>query len=308
MKKDFSHIKRIDIEIQSFCNRKCAWCPNNTIDRSFYKILPDFMFTKLLKELKEYDFNKNNDAELTFLGFQEIFFNPILLKKRINEVRQYFKTININLNTNGDFLTKNSLMNLNVNVINVMDYDCKGVQYWTNKLLNLSCTNLIVQNNDIKAKFNNIWIRVTCNWPKHAGLENRGGYFSKDNLTNLKWKNDMCLRVVPCPEPVYNINISYNGSVTPCCHIRFDDVKHEQYILGNLSNSSLYDIIFGEKMINFQKQITSLNYENYPMPCKNCQKIRSSYFTDAPNHFIWDGKKYFKIQKEYYEKSKINRN
>ena len=53
MRRDLSHIRRIDIEIQSYCNRQCDWCPNKFLDRTFKEEMSDNTYSTLLKQLKE---------------------------------------------------------------------------------------------------------------------------------------------------------------------------------------------------------------------------------------------------------------
>lgn len=302
MKKDLSHIRRIDIEIQSFCNRSCAWCPNADIDRKFYQILPDEIFTKLLYELKELNFGIYPYSSFSLLGFQEIFFNPFLLRRRVDEIRQYFPNIAITLHTNGDYLNEKSLLDLKVNKLHIMDYDCKGKEYWKNKLKQLHCQSIQynINTDRLSAIYNQILITVRLNWPHHTPLENRGGFLKKEKLLNLQWKNNMSIRTIPCPEPTYFINIEYDGSVSPCCHIRSDIKEHQQYILGNLKEQSLKDIYYGDKAKIFREVMSSSNYNNYYNACQYCQKTRNEILTGSPNGWEWNKKKYAKPQ--------INRN
>ena len=45
-----SHIRRVDIEFHSYCNRLCEWCPNKTLRRDFDDIeMQDELYTKILK-------------------------------------------------------------------------------------------------------------------------------------------------------------------------------------------------------------------------------------------------------------------
>lgn len=86
-------------------------------------------------------------------------------------------------------------------------------------------------------------IKISLNWTEHIELEDRGGTLNKNNTNlNLKWKNNLNLREVPCFEPNYYINIYHDGSVMPCCHLRSDNSNHKEFIMGNLKNNSIIDI------------------------------------------------------------------
>lgn len=64
--------KKVEIEIQSYCNRKCGWCPNIEIDRSFYHEMPEHIFLKILKELKDAGFaDGEGQAMISFSRYNE---------------------------------------------------------------------------------------------------------------------------------------------------------------------------------------------------------------------------------------------
>ena len=150
MEKNLEHIRRVDIELQSFCNRKCDWCPNKTFDRTFKKEMTDEMFSKILYQLNESGFGKkalqghairNSDDMLpvdtpiiSFIGYQECFSNIDLLKRRVNEAREVLDDrICFVISSNGDLITKESLENLLLTNIAIQDYDNKGLDYWLQK-------------------------------------------------------------------------------------------------------------------------------------------------------------------------------
>ena len=41
------NLRLLEIELFSYCNRKCKWCPNKEIDRTFYKELDIQIFENL---------------------------------------------------------------------------------------------------------------------------------------------------------------------------------------------------------------------------------------------------------------------
>jgi len=124
---------------------------------------------------------------------------------------------------------------------------------------------------------------------------------SDESLRELKWKNNREKRIVPCPEPTYFINITYDGYVMPCCHLRADIPEHQEFILGNVKDDTLEDIYYSDKAKKFRERLTVENGD-YPEPCKYCQKIRGLKCSKAPNGFDWLGKRYQgnKINEKYY--------
>lgn len=284
-----SEIYRVDIEFHSKCNRKCPWCPNSSIDRmSKDEIFDKDLFIKLITDLYNNNFGKKSSygsnfaqAVISFIGYQEPFLQPELLKEYVSIVKNIFYDRNICLlvNSNGDYFSEENLDNLNLSLVNIMDYDCKGKKYWEEKLKANKCAIIESSPNYIVAIHNHVnSVQVFLDWPKQHALEDKGGLLDPNTLSSYQWKNNRDVRKVPCPEPSYYINIYHNGDVTPCCHIRPDAELHQDYILGNLYDNSIVDIFYGEKASSFRKKMSSWQFENYPKPCQFCQKTRDQQF------------------------------
>lgn len=325
MTRSLAHIRRVDIEYQSFCNRKCDWCPNKTLLRDKSIKMSDELYTNILHQLKESHFGEDDipfsgiegmkgalsqgTARLSFLGYQEPLSCPDLFKRRVKEAYDTLSgRVRIVSNTNGDYLNKESLENLMLTNLAIMDYDNKGKDYWMNKLKELDILPIDFDEktetiNAIHRYVNSV--SVSCNWSKHDELQNRGGYFKQGDLPQYKWKLDMRPRTIPCPEAEYYINISYDGSVMPCCHMRPDNPEHQQYILGNVNEQSIVDIYYSQKAEEFREKMRHENGD-FPEPCKYCQKIREENCTGSPSGWNYMGLEYYrKIKKEEAEKKEV---
>ena len=287
-----SHIIRVDIEFHSFCNRKCNWCPNQTLDRTSTDTFLDIdIFKKILKELYDNNFgtracgvNGKNGSCITLIGYQEPLSAPQELKKYIQCIKEVFhdRNVKIGTNSNGDYFSKESILGLNLTTLNIQDYDCKGSKYWKEKLKEANC--LVINETDIElhAIHKNIGlITVKLNWINNSELENRGGYFTSEDILNspYSWKNMNERRTYPCADPMYYINIYHTGDVTPCCHIRPDNPKHQDFILGNIYNENLIDIFYSKKALEIREIMNKESYELYLEPCQYCQKMRPANFT-----------------------------
>lgn len=73
----------------------------------------------------------------------------------------------------------------------------------------------------------------------------------------------------------FNLTIDYQGNVMPCCHMRSDNIQHQDFILGNLNNSSLVDIYTSNKFLELKDNLLN---SSFPSVCKNCQKTRIENF------------------------------
>lgn len=311
-----SHIKRVDIEFHSYCNRRCEWCPNITLERDGKDIImDDLLFTKIIKELCDNNFGKPNLITLnsfttplsrrdsksifSFIGYQEPFSSPELFKKRVNYVYDNLPTnVQITASTNGDFLKKEHLDELALTTLIIMDYDNRGMEYWENRLKELDI--LVIEKDLVNETLIGVHryvggIRVQCNWSKHWKLENRGGFFKKEDLPNMNWLGDMDERNFVCYEPSEYLTISYNGEIMPCCHTRGDNPLHKDYIMGNVKNNTIAEIINSNKYIDFKTNLLKNNVE-HPQSCKYCQKSR-------PENIIknnsWDNFREFWFKKSF---------
>jgi len=273
-------IRLIEIEIHSKCNRKCSWCPNSIIDRSFYEEMDESIYLSLLNQLKREEYGNT----ISYSRYNEPMLNIKLLKTRTSQAKILLPNCKLVTNTNGDFLFEDSLKNLSINELSIMDYDCNGLDKAIKKLI--SC-NIVIDSINypiIKAHYDNITILYYVDWTKHVELENRGGFFNNEELyANVKWKNINEKRDYPCNEPMFFVGIDYNGNTTPCCNIRSDNINHKEAIMGDVKSSTLYDIINSDKAMGFKKTMSLGNYSEYPSSCAFCHKGEGRYTKDSPS-------------------------
>ena len=223
------NIRLVEIETHSYCNRKCNWCPNEFIDRNRYEEMDTDLYAKILTNLKKYNFG----GVISYSRYNEPMAYPSFFKEKVSLARKILPTIKLVSNTNGDFLSRENLEDLDIDELTIMDYDCIGVKRAMKKLLDLGISIEKIKENFIHGKFKSMNILYYVDWPKHANVEDRGGslkQYSKEK------------REKPCYEPTHFMGIDYNANVMPCCHMRSDNPEHREYILGNLNENSIYEI------------------------------------------------------------------
>lgn len=275
-----SYVRLVEIEIHSYCNRKCAWCPNAKIDRSKFIELPEGLYLKTLEELKGLNFS----GTLSFSRYNEPMSKATLLKERLNQAKEILPASRRVCNTNGDYLEWNKLNGLPIDELTIMDYDCIGLQNCLDRLRDMHARIVSINYPYVQAQHGDIAIIYFVDWPTNALLTDRGGFFRFDiyNKGNkMKLLNGQ-IRNIPCLEPKYFIGIDYNGDVTPCCQIRGDNPEHRKYILGNLNESPLEEIFSSRKAKKFIRMLKSNHYERYPPTCKMCSKNPGRYTRDNP--------------------------
>ena len=299
MEKDLSKVKKIEIEIFSRCNRKCNWCPNVAFDR-FTEDIPmsENCYLQFLEDLKAVNYK----GEISFSRYNEPTQNHVLLKKRVSQAREYLPKCRLLCNTNGDYLRKpwgkEILDGLQLDEINIMDYDCKGIDHGYELFEKLGIE--VRSKKGVGGKYQHAHkllgsygpiklIHYYADWPKHHPLENRGGFFTdlatgklgevtanygdkETRGTVMKWKGGGKRRKSPCSMPTKNMCVDFNGVVNPCCHIRSDNPRHKEFGMGNINEESIVDIYHNEKATEFRNLLASNDWENYPEPCKLCTK------------------------------------
>lgn len=258
-----SQFRLIEIELFSYCNRKCDWCPNKEIDRTKFYGMEIDIFYNLLNEIK----NNNYKGPITFSRYNEPMSYIDLFKTRLEEIKKMLPDNKLITNTNGDFITKENLDGLLIDELTIMDYDQKGIDWCKNKLISVGAEIIKIEKNYIYAQREEMKILYYTNWQDFRVISDRGG-FLKD-LSSIVRTNE-------CNEPKYFIGINYDGTISPCCNIRNDIENHKEYILGDLHENSLKDILNNNKSLMFRTMCSNGNFRE-DSPCYRCNNSGGRY-------------------------------
>lgn len=261
---DIEKIRLVEIELFSYCNRACDWCPNREIDRKkVNKEIDDNIFFALLESLKK---NKYKNP-ITFSRYNEPLAYDKILKKRISTIKKYLPNNKMITNTNGDFLNNEVLNGLEIDELTVMDYDDLGIEGCREKL-QLVGAEIINENYPyIYAKRKNMEILYFIDWKKNRLITDRGGILKE---LSIKKRTKICL------EPSYFVGINYDGTVSPCCNIRNDIESNKKYIIGDLHDNSLEEILNNNKAFSFRKSCMNGVFEENG-PCYYCENNGGRY-------------------------------
>lgn len=240
-----SQLRLIELELFSFCNRTCNFCPNHYIDRlSDNKILDINIFKNLIQELKE----NNYKGVISFSRYCEPFAFRDILEARIMYIRKHLPDVKLVSNTNGDY----DWEGIDLDELTIMDYDIK-----------LPKEELGVYNRSSKP--------FIVRKMRLGKINNRGG------ALGIRKK---FIRDFPCYEPSYFVGIDFNGSVNPCCNIRSDIKIHKSYVSGTLKTHTLEEILNFESTKKFRSNVKSCKFDNI---CVSCSKRAGRYTSDKPS-------------------------
>ena len=270
-KISFDKIRLVEIEIFSYCNRRCWFCPNSFIDRNSENILMDEnVYLKMLNDLKSINFS----GMISWSRYNEPLSHREVFLTRLKQTKELLTNATLHTNTNGDYLTKDYLDDI---------YDA-GL-----RSLNIQCylkEDEEFNTENIKQKIENMAHKlelkyfVTCDTFHRYEVEfeykvrmnlkmyardfrvdgnNRGG-----SLKIIESK----IRNAPCFLPCTDIYIDYNGKVMPCCNFRSDIKEHQKFILGDVNANSILNIFNNKKAQNLRKILSRAKIEFHP--CNEC--------------------------------------
>jgi len=261
-----SDLAMVEIEVHSFCNRKCWFCPNSFIDRTGdAKLLPPEVYTAILQDLAEAGWA----GKLSFGRYNEPFGHPCFYD-RLSEARRVLPKAKLHTNSNGDYLTPDTLDRARaagLQSLHLQLYHAKG------KPVTWGSARAILES---KAR-----------WPKLNWVEQQGHLgpcfdteygdmhihamardFSQNGTNRCgldvsgKWE-----RTRPCEEPRVHLYVDFTGDMMPCCNLRHD--YHPDYILGRISQrGDMARIFASKKAVAFREAVQGTPL---PEPCIGCR-------------------------------------
>ena len=256
--------KKLRIEINSDCNRKCVFCPRGTDVTRWKnptekrkKMIEKYMETDDVISILDQNMTQGFRAQV---GFD--FYNEATLDDRLLYFCEHTKKLGAPLEivTNGD---------------NLIDDET-----YTKKLFSLADFVVIslydYKDYDGRKKLIDKWQRYLFGLGIDRGYQLAGDYFTFGNRAGLVDRRDKFMdkaeldQQVPikanCKKVHSKMNIRYDGEVALCC-----EDSHIRYSLGNVLESSLRDVWYGEKMQEATKLLAAGNRAAIA-PCSKCVK------------------------------------
>ena len=239
--KDKHFFNLVYLEISTYCNRKCSYCPNK-----YYDTPKEFMSWELIKHIVE---------ELKLLNYSGAIsyclYNEPLFDNRLKEIVQY---INKNLPnsiqllvSNGDLLTLDNakeLLNSGINKFIITVHD----ENPSKNLNRLKPIKMLLKEKMILKTSSELYI------------QNRGGLIEVQEHKKFDYFQNKC-------QHINKLNITKDGYIILCCN---DYLK--KYVMGNIKEQSLKDIwnSYNNLRINIlEKNIIELDI------CKKCLNVNN---------------------------------
>ncbi|KKR03064.1 MAG: Radical SAM domain protein [Microgenomates group bacterium GW2011_GWB1_40_9] len=251
----------IVIETTALCNRRCSFCPNSLLGRE-----------KGVMKIEDFKHIINQLSSLHYKGRISLhMYGEPLIDKRIirfvGMVRRACPDAFIQLNTNGDFLTKKIVTafgKAQVNLLYVSQYDGK---------INQNVKEILQWIEEKKPKYRHmISVRVTT-----AFTDNRGGL--------LPHLGKRPIQKTPCYRTSTTMTINWHGDVVLCCSDYFGAVT-----FGNIRKQSLRNIWLSPKFQQVRKNLFFGKRKTLPI-CSKCSYIPHTVYADSTieEHFHRNG-------------------
>ena len=283
------YLQMVEVEVASFCNRTCWFCPNSHIDRKSTSIeLPESTFLKILDNLAEIEYDQN----FNFHRFNEPLANRELILKRIAQARQKLPKARFTIFTNGDYAQREyfeALRDAGVNHILMSYYYGKEKCFDKEQTIlpamkkmsqKLSLPYEVMEDSvqEYRVRFEipglNIDYRV---WNPDTSGQSRGG--SLESMKRARRVDSGCF------QPAISLYVDYNGLVMPCCHTRSDERAHEDFILGDCNTHDVFEVFFGERAASLRRGLFSstpcgngAHAESIARICADCSDRRRDWF------------------------------
>jgi len=274
------YVNFIEIEIFSFCNRRCWFCPNSYIDRHSQNIfMPEEMYTKIIDELADIRYS----GKIWYSRYNEPFSDRIVLD-RLREARHKLPNATLHSYTNGDYITRqyvDELAAAGLSDLHIMRYPLnKKDEEYNEKQQREILTSYAEKlglpfEHRLDVALNIIHPSMTIDI---LGQNPNLHFGNRADTIMISTKPHR--RTAPCHNPFTNMYIDHNGSVMPCCNVRSDVQQHAEMVMGNVAEKTVFEIYANQRYCLFRYQLRDVGVKIYP--CNVCDNYGYTFSRPAP--------------------------
>lgn len=268
-------VTNVIVEISSYCNRQCAYCPVSNVDRVTGRdVVPQAIYDKVLDDLAAIDYAESLCLNL----YNEPMAERELLLARIREARARLPKCRIYFSTNGDYLSRDyvkAMVEAGLSELYVTIHMPKGRPYddayaisrfteLSKRLGKATKVDRVVAGSTIQGTITLFGLPInvfSMNYDVY-GTDRAG---SVQGLTNAKFH-----RRSPCARPYHDFTVSYEGTIFPCCQMFVDDEQHRAlYSIGKVTDfPDIYSAWSSQAMAGWRAEL--LRFSAKRSPCDSC--------------------------------------
>ncbi len=269
-------VSNVVIEITSYCNRKCSYCPVSKFDRtSIDKVLPEDMFRKIIQDLRCISYSQGICLNL----YNEPTADSVLLLERIRYVRHYLPGSSIYFSTNGDYLTPDyvkAMVDAGLSSMYVTLHPPMNASYDDAYAVTRFCDLSRRLGKAVEVRQvspgHTIQGDVTLfGLPMHVISANYE-FYGSNRAGSVRLLNKQTERSAPCNRPFNDFTVSYDGTIFPCCQMFADEMQHrEDFAIGNLRDFQDIFAAYGSTaMAQWRRHL--LRFSPKKSPCDTCSE------------------------------------
>ncbi|MEW5847709.1 MAG: radical SAM/SPASM domain-containing protein [Myxococcota bacterium] len=263
----------VEVEIGTYCNRRCAWCPNGWHDRGTREQwLAEETWLALLQDLGRHDFR----GWFAFHNYNEPMADPNLMT-RVAQAREQLPHAKLTIYTNGDFLTANNAKELaaaGVNELRVTRYPSNAEAFTppdpdvSERFLARVGLKPVGASRSKTRKLERVArigrMRISVRQPVVEHYTDRAGSVG---LVQLRPRTK---RTRPCLLPVQAAAIDVHGHLKLCCHIYDTSLpENAPYVLGHVGSTPFTELWNGVLMQEARSRLLRADFSGLPA-CATC--------------------------------------
>lgn len=264
-------VNMVEVEVFSYCNRRCWFCPNSKIDRiSANRYMDTRLYSSIMDQLASIGYA----GKISYSRYNEPLADRCILD-RIREAREKLPAALLHTNSNGDYLTPDYLAELydaGLRSLRIQVYLQNEERYSDERIRERAAQTLdrlgIPARKKIDVKGKRLEYRLSY---RDMDLRLYGRNFETDGTSRgglVDVKRDY-RRTSPCLVPFLSVYIDYNGKMMPCCNFRSDAPEHADYIMADLNvERNLFLAYANSRLASFRRSL--LNEDEKGGLCGDC--------------------------------------
>ena len=230
-------VSYVEVEVHSFCNRTCWFCPNSFIDRRTTRnYMDETRYLQMLDDLAAIEYSHT----IGFSRYNEPTADEIFVK-RLAQAHTRLPKASLLAHTNSDYLDSRMMCLLRDNGLGWLniqlypptkEFDVARMEQLAERIkkrIPEVALRLVGKENGkgiwYEGQFGDMEVRMYGQDFSQTGI-NRGG---------LAINNAVSIRKKPCLYATWGVFIDWNGNVMPCCNVRSDNPKEKDCAIGMLT-------------------------------------------------------------------------
>lgn len=269
-------IQIVEIEVSSYCNRVCSFCPNSYLDRRTHRnYIDDQLFLSILGQLREIDYA----GSFRIHRYNEPLSNRTYALGRIRQIKEHLPKSFVYIHTNGDYLNRSYVDELQTAGVGGM----RASAYSPKEIFDPLEMEALLRDRVDRLGFpyamgawdNIIYADVNTGgdmaftYAATDFLRERNGTVAASSRGGALGINGSYERVSPCVTPFREFHVEWDGTVMPCCHLRSDVQAHRGAQMTKLtSDSNIFEEWSKGAFVDWRRQMIRAGRK--AGPCLTC--------------------------------------